>query len=134
MISRLTVSVDEHPQLLKQFKAKARLSWPIFQQLLHEMSRDATPRERTDVSIPLSMKLCASLRHLETGSSFDSMEDAFRISAQVFRWFFRGKFILWMVMNKFSEVVCAPRTSDELAHRRILRRPTAREYDGRVLH
>jgi len=115
IISRLTASADEHPQLLKQFKAKTRVGWPIFQQLLLDMSRDATLRERQDVSIPLSMKLCASLRHLATGSSFDSMEDAFRVSVQVLRRFFWDKFIPWMIANKYSEVVRAPRTFDELA-------------------
>ena len=112
----LNASADEHPQLLKQFKAKTRVGWPIFEQLLHEMSDDATMVERADVSIPLSMKLCASLRYVATGASLHAMQDAFGVSAQVLRDFFWKKFLPWMMDNKYSEIVRAPNTFAELAH------------------
>ena len=112
----LNASADEHPQLLKQFKAKTLVGWPIFEQLLHEMSDDATMVERADVSIPLSMKLCASLRYVATGASLHAMQDAFGVSAQVLRDFFWKKFLPWMMDNKYSEIVRAPNTFAELAH------------------
>ena len=114
-ISRLTEDARAHVQLLNQFKAKTRVPWSMFQQLLHDMSHDDAIRERDDVSIPLSMKLCASLRYLATGNSFDSMEDAFHISSQTLRRFFWKKFIPWMMENKYAEVVRAPRSFAELA-------------------
>jgi hypothetical protein len=114
-IERLTENATAHPQLLKQFKAKTRVPWTVFQELLQEMSTDLDMQERKHVSIPLSLKLCAALRYLATGHSFDGMEDGFRMSAQVQRDFFWEKFLPWMMKNKYDETVRAPRSHDELA-------------------
>jgi len=87
----------------------------VFQELLQEMSTDLDMQERKHVSIPLSLKLCAALRYLATGHSFDGMEDGFRMSAQVQCDFFWEKFLPWMMKNKYDETVRAPRSHDELA-------------------
>jgi len=104
-----------YPRLLKQFKAKTRAPWAVFQEPLREMSTDPDMQERKHVSIPLSLKLCAALRYLATGHSFDGMEDSFRISAQVQRVFFWEKFLPRMMKNKYDETVRALRSCDELA-------------------
>ena len=58
-------------------QSEARVPWAVFQELLQEMSTDLDMQERKHVSIPLSLKLCAALRYLATGHSFEGMEDGF---------------------------------------------------------
>jgi len=108
---------DSHAQMLKTVEEKLRLPWPVFDALAREMEADPgleesqAPNRR---AVPLRLKLCAALRHLATGHSFDGLEESFRMSAQTMRVFFWRKFLPWMMARKYEETVYAPRNFDEL--------------------
>ena len=115
--TRLTTvaeSGDEHTLMRETVERKVRLPWRLFEALANDMESDPALREREARAAPLRLKLCAALRHLATGHSFDGLESSFGLSAQTMRRFFWNKFLPWMMTNKYEEHVFAPKNVDEL--------------------
>ena len=89
--TRLTTvaeSGDEHLLMRETVERKLRLPWELFDALANDMESDPTLCERATRAAPLRLKLCAALRHLATGHSFDGLESSFGMSAQTMRDFF----------------------------------------------
>ena len=103
-----------HALMLKTVERKLRLPWSVFDSLAREMEADPDLQQSNPRAVPLRLKLCAALRHLATGHSFDGLEESFKMSAQTMRDFFWGTFIPWMMARKYEENVYAPRNMDEL--------------------
>ena len=115
--TRLTTvaeSGDEHLLMRETVERKLRLPWELFDALANDMESDPALCERATRAAPLRLKLCAALRHLATGHSFDGLESSFGMSAQTMRDFFWYKFVPWMMKNKYEEHVFAPKSVDEL--------------------
>ncbi len=115
--TRLTTvaeSGDEHVLMRETVERKLRLPWELFDALANDMESDPALCERATRAVPLRLKLCAALRHLATGHSFDGLESSFGMSAQTMRDFFWYKFLPWMMENKYEEHVFAPKSVDEL--------------------
>ena len=115
--TRLTTvaeSGDEHVLMRETVERKLHLPWELFDALANDMESDPALCERATRAVPLRLKLCAALRHLATGHSFDGLESSFGMSAQTMRDFFWYKFLPWMMENKYEEHVFAPKSVDEL--------------------
>jgi hypothetical protein len=105
---------DSHALMLKTVERKLRLPWSVFDSLAREMEADPDLQQSNPRAVPLRLKLCAALRHLATGHSFDGLEESFKMSAQTMRDFFWGTFIPWMMARKYEENVYASQNIDEL--------------------
>ena len=100
-----TAAAEGNPHALmpRTVERKLRLPWSVFDALAREMEADPDLQENATRAVPLRLKLCAAIRYLATGHSFDSLEESFRMSAQTMRRFFWGKFLLpWMMARKYE--------------------------------
>ena len=71
---------DSHTLMLETVDRKLRLPWSVFDALAREMEADPELEESQAPNrraVPLRLKLCAALRHLATGHSFDGLEESF---------------------------------------------------------
>jgi len=115
--SRLeAVASNDDPNSLMRatVERKLRLSWRLFLELAEDMEQDQSLKQNHRDAVPLRLKLCAALRHLATGHSFDGLEESFGMSAMTMRRFFWNKFLPWMMKHKYDAVVRAPTNIDEL--------------------
>jgi len=89
--SRLeAVASNDDPNSLMRatVERKLRLSWRLFLELAEDMEQDQSLKQKHRDAVPLRLKLCAALRHLATGHSFDGLEESFGMSAMTMRRFF----------------------------------------------
>ena len=109
---------EEHPDedrtLRETFEAAIRMPLSLFQHLASEMEADPLMQERSDLAVPLRVKLAASLRYLALGVAWVALEEIFRVSRVTLRTWFTRKFLPWMMTNKYPVFVAYPRTADEL--------------------
>lgn len=109
---------DEHPDedrtLRETFEAAVRMPLSLFQRLASEMEADPFMQERSDLAVPLRVKLAASLRYLALGVAWVALEEIFRVSRRTLHHWFTYKFLPWMMTNKYPVFVAYPRTAGEL--------------------
>ena len=110
---------DAHPSqdvtLRRSFESAIRMPLSLFQRLAEEMSADPFFQERSDLAVPLKVKLAASLRFLALGVAWPGMEEIFKVSRVTLRAWFHNKFLPWMMKQKYPAFVKYPKTPDELA-------------------
>ena len=110
-----------HAAMRKQFEAAIRMPLRTFQRLLKDMEEDPfmwrNPAKRP---VPISVLLMATLRFLALGCVWEGISDIFCVARRTLDVWFKEKFLIWMMTNKYHKYVKTPRTTKEL---RALEKP-----------
>ena len=105
---------EQHAVLRREFEHKTRMPLLLFQDLHDIMSEDETMWEDPRKSVPLRVKLAASIRYMALGCTWDAIEEIFHVSKPVLHEWFYNKFLPWIITKMYDEFVFFPQTVDEI--------------------
>jgi len=112
---------EKDATMRKQFEAAIRMPLRTFQSLLKEMEADPFMYKNPEKNaVPISVCLMASLRYLALGCVWDGIADIFCVSRRTLDDWFKQKFLIWMMKNKYHKYIKTPSTTAEL---RVLEKP-----------